>query len=97
MEIVIKLPEATYKVAKDACRLAGCPKDWEALFLDVFWAIGGGRVLPKGHGRLIDADAFKDKITRQRLTFRNVKEYTEMMLRINDAPTIIKADGGDAE
>lgn len=63
MEIVIELPEARYRAIKDVCKIAGWPMDWEAifrdvffegLFRDVFWAIDGGRVLQKGHGRLID-------------------------------------------
>ena len=48
--------------------------------------IANGTPLPKGHGRLIDAKHL-------------VEEHPLAFVRyvINDAPTIIEADGGDAE
>lgn len=60
------------------------------------------RPLPKNHGRLIDADAFIGTIRPiveeddyAGCTFRTVKEL--MTEHIDEAPTIVEAEGGDAE
>ena len=50
--------------------------------------IAKGKPLPKCHGRLIDADA----INRKDVNCANIP-----MNFIDTAPTIIEADGGDAE
>lgn len=97
MEIVIKVSEEIYKVAKNACRLAGCPKDWEEFFLDVLFAIGGGQTLPEGHGRLIDADKIISEAT-ERMKYPANHKYMECVIaHMKLATTIIEADGGDAE
>ena len=58
-------------------------------------AIKNGTVLPKGHGRLIDADAATKDIN----TFQDVfAMYTDNMGKYNivcAAPTVIEADRGD--
>lgn len=66
-------------------------------------------VLPKGHGRLIDADLIAKQYGLGDATKygnKNAKQqdfsYSTMMMyeiadMIDDAPTIIEADGGDAE
>ena len=89
MRLVIDIPDEEYKCVQ----ITGCIGN-ETCIAN---AIYNGTPLPRGHGRLIDADAFQDRLTRQRWTFRSVKEYKEMMLRINDAPTIIEADKGVEE
>ena len=60
------------------------------------------RPLPEKHGRLIDADAFIGTIRPiveeddyAGCTFRTVKEL--MTEHIDEAPTIVEAEGGDAE
>ena len=60
-----------------------------------------GIPLPKGHGRLIDADELKkdDEVTewvsRDALrTGKNLKMFSELFLKkIDDAPTVIEAEG----
>ena len=49
-------------------------------------AVANGTPLPKGHGRLIDADALE--LPSEEMISR---------LLIQFAPTIIEADGGDKE
>lgn len=53
-----------------------------------------GTVLPKGHGRLIDADAYKEKVFRifpcSDRDDSNIRRATELCL--GSAETIIEAD-----
>ena len=52
-EIVIKIPDDVYEAIR--CDL------W-VMHLDLYDAIKNGKVLPKGHGRLIDADDIDNHI-----------------------------------
>ena len=52
---------------------------------EVCYAIQNGTVLPKGHGRLIDADALKEKML-------GTQRYFHIKYDIDEAPTIIEAD-----
>ena len=81
IELVIKIPEEEYKniclMSKDGIGMA--LYDW----------IAHGTPLPKGHGRLIDADA---------LNFN--ADYNEPLISKLDfdcAPTIIEADKAESE
>ena len=72
MEIVINIPKEWYESIMNG--------NSDALNAEF---VKKGIVLPKGHGRLIDADSF---VQKHPLAF--VRDV------INDAPTIIKANGG---
>ena len=74
MEIVITIDEVNYKVA---CDLASdiCPTTFRGL---IYKAIANGTVLPKGHGRLIDAN--------------DVDNHIIGSVDLRDCPTIIEAD-----
>lgn len=78
MEIVIEIPEDEYQNILHTGRASFCAVN----------AIEAGTLLPKGHGRLIDAD-----IAIQKLGDDNEDAYAEFVL--NDAPTIIEADRGE--
>lgn len=58
-----------------------------------------GTPLPKGHGRLIDADALDMKRIDYIVDgYANDKDdCTEFGMMIILAPTLVEADGGDAE
>ena len=73
MKIVIEIPEQIYENAKNGL-LCGSPILTEA--------IKNGTPLPKGHGRLIDADDVTD---------------FEGHYITTDAPTIIEAESEDKE
>lgn len=86
IELVIKIPENIVEGAKSS------PNYYPTYHFEKIWkAIVNGTPLPKGHGRLIDADKLKDDT--QTMTewngdvFRCVTERT-----IDLAPTIIEAD-----
>ena len=75
MQIVIDIPEEVkHKVYNYGLSL--CPSDKEQLV----HAIVNGTPLPKGHGRLIDADKFISE------------HFGEVARLVDDAPTIIEAD-----
>ena len=92
IELVIKIPSEIYEDIKKH-GLCGYCSDREI----VSEAIANGTLLPKGHGRLIDADAYKEKIFRvfpcNDRDDQNIRRSTEMT--ILSAPTIIEADKGE--
>ena len=78
MQIVIELTDEQWKSVQDGT-WCGTKE------------IANGTPLPKGHGRLIDADALIDSLD---VSDRDI--YCKAVIE-EDAPTIIEADGGDAE
>ena len=75
MEIVIKISDEIYKKYMDD----------RTHVTDVLHAVRHGTLLPKGHGRLIDADAMQKY---------QIDTFGQRLLVIDTAPTIIEADGG---
>lgn len=78
MQIVIDIPESKIK---------------DPSSIDLFYMVGAiknGTPLPKGHGRLIDADAFRRKICTYRQTGCGSCKYS--LCCTEDEPTIIEAD-----
>ena len=57
-------------------------------------AIGNGTPLPKGHGRLIDADRLRSMYSINRANFNTVVGIQKW---IDDAPTIIEANRAESE
>lgn len=83
MEIVIKIPEEDYKNGT----LINCFKCYS---IELDKIIYSGTPLPKGHGRLIDADWVKNT-----LDIYVLNEYNGQFIRrsdIDSIPTIIEAD-----
>ena len=88
-EIVIKISEKVYKA------LAHTEFDASLVVNEMRKSIANGTPLPKGHGRLIDADAFGKELHRY-----TEAPYQYALKVFNDAPTIIEAnkeseDNGD--
>lgn len=77
IELVIKIPEEEYEF---------CKKQWDTECLDILMiAVKYGTPLPKGHGRLIDGDALKEKM-------KGTQRYFHIKYDIDEAPPIIEAD-----
>ena len=57
-------------------------------------AVREGASLPKGHGRLIDADRLRSMYSINRANFNTVVGIQKW---IDDAPTIIEADRSESE
>ena len=92
IELVIKLPREQYSLIKQSHRPG------VARFVDkegMMYAIKNGKILYKGHGRLIDADELFDKI--QFADFSNSDDVNTALCSIGDAPTIIEADKAHTE
>jgi hypothetical protein len=79
MEIVIKIPEEEYRNI--------CLMSKNGIGMALYDWIANGTPLPKGHGRLIDADAFGKELHRY-----TEAPYQYALKVFNDAPTIIEAD-----
>lgn len=84
MQIVIDIPEEV-KHNVNAYGLSLCPRDKEQLIN----AIKNGTPLPKGHGRLIDADDVKSYFSD-----REGDDFTAFHFydAVESAPTVIDAD-----
>lgn len=85
MQIVIDMSEHEYEVAlRDG-------------WIHTFYSekIKNGTPLPKGHGRLIDADAIEIDLHNKAFNNAGSKKYYEIVWaykQIHNAPTIIEAD-----
>lgn len=88
IELVIKISEEEYINIKNAVNSLIENGVECASMSKVCLAILDGKSLPKGHGRLIDADA----LNRKDINCANVP-----MNFIDNAPTIIEADRESAE
>lgn len=88
MQIVISIPDDVY----DEC------KGGDVFYPDtggIVWeGVRNGTPLPKGHGRLIDADRLRSMYSINRANFNTVVGIQKW---INDAPTIIEADKAESE
>lgn len=83
MQIVIDISEEDYKILKKRY-------EFDNLFLNYYGKlIMHGTLLPKGHGRLIDADEIIDT-----LGCSDRDMYVKACIE-EDAPTIIEADKED--
>ena len=80
MKIVINIDKEYIKQIDRIRFLIGGKED-RSLQINVINAIKNGAPLPKGHGRLIDADELKKVI--------NQFDYYD---QVSDAPTILEAD-----
>ena len=105
VELVIKIPEECYKqiqkhifsIAYDAIKTKEEKKRVEEIF-NVVLAIKNGTPLPKGHGRLIDADKLNRKKKYCFPTKSGAFSKSEWFIKADDlfsAPTIVEADKGD--
>lgn len=90
MQIVIEIPDEMYKeyVSVNLGRSNG-----KTITYNLLKAIKDGTPLPKGHGRLIDADAIKYNYFMYPET-DNPTKIAVSKDKIDDMPPIIEADGG---
>lgn len=92
MQVVIEIDEERYSDVKNQVK-NGIDNPLKVI-------IASGIPIPKGHGRLIDADAKdlqSELWTFTRYTGIDEAPYEDACLVLDKAPTIVEADGGDAE
>lgn len=101
MQIVIDIPEEEYQTYINHTE-AILDSSIPLVHQDLLMAVINGTPLPKGHGRLIDADAlnisygvFVPKV-KGNVVFGCPADAV-FADELENAPTIIDADGGDAE
>lgn len=83
-QIVIDIDDKTYKAFMELISINLGRSNYKGIIEKCLGAIKHGKVLPKGHGRLIDADY---KVSSDGRTIESVCGYI--------APTIIEADKGE--
>lgn len=91
MKITIDIPEELIIY----CINRNMPVDCEMFARKIIEDIANGTPLPKGHGRLIDADALIKSIEKKSERLKNLDTINGLCGAINliyDAPTIIEAD-----
>ena len=98
MKLVIDIPDEDYEFIKDMRSVViggrgGC----RTIQYNVINAIMNGTPVPKGHGRLIDADALKmdKRVCGDRYLSGSPLFVANKV--IEQAPTIIEADKGEEE
>ena len=86
MQIVIEIDE---KIYNEYMNLAtGRIPTYKAC--DIAWVLKNGTILPKRHGRLIDADYLREDFkTSKKISFA---ERMDISCIVDHAPTIIEAD-----
>ena len=83
MKIVIEIDDEVYKRFMND--YVGCP--------DIIYAVRKGKPLPKNHGRLVDVDELYENTE----IGHDEDGYACVTWKaINDAPTILEADGGES-
>ena len=93
MQIVIDIPEEKYQgIVNMAKEILDASTFCSPRYL--YKAVLNGTPLPKGHGRLIDADTLEE--CKEVLnTIMNECEYAVRMDEIRNVPTIIGADNAE--
>ena len=86
IELVIKIPEGLKKDFES--------EQWTALScMEMKDALTNGTPLPKGHGRLIDADANIKGLSKMKVVDDKDKQSVRFaIIELENAPTIIDAD-----
>ena len=98
MQIVIDIDDMAYKFVQDTAFVedestmfeqTNADRKKTLLLFDILDAIKNGTPLPKGHGRLIDADSMK---TMKNIQSANFNAVALIRLWIDKQDTIIEAD-----
>lgn len=104
IELVIKIDEELYKnIYSDAeIMIYGGMRSSKTLLATLLRSVRNGTSLPKGHGRLIDADAYRKELWEEipNLDYDgSLESYAEgvysAIMSLNDAQTIIETDKGE--
>lgn len=86
IELVIKIPEELYNHTQEY-EVGGFNQENDA---KLFMAIKNGTPLPKGHGKLVDADKAVNDYTNYGIS--HMWDATDLPYIMNECPTILEAD-----
>ena len=95
IEVVIKIPKILYaQIQSDAeIMIYSGMRSWKGVLATLLRSVRNAKPLPKGHGRLIDAD----EIQFENAEFDTYGDYSRAFDAIDQAETIIEADEGVSE
>ena len=85
MKVVIDIPDDVYEEFKEGVQSI-------SNMCIISDAVFDGKPLPKGHGRLIDANALKDIIGQFPRCWEYGQGVTDCLAALIEAPTIIEAE-----
>jgi len=88
MHVVIDIPEEIYSHTQEY-EVGGFNQENDT---KLFMAIKNGTPLPKGHGKLIDADAIIAEATERMKYPANYKYMECVIAHMKLAPTVVEAD-----
>lgn len=88
MQIVIDIDEDLYDTIKNLEVFITTQRSGKRIINGSINAIKNGIRLPKGHGRLIDADAFE----RRFMFDSDIEDMQDVIYALRDYKTIIEAD-----
>ena len=93
VEVLVHMPKEDYMFIKTMVENGYEPPS------SYYYNIASGTVLPKGHGRLIDADEYKEYLYACETNGRplHIMELDERLATVDEAPTIIEADKTESE
>ena len=99
MKLIIDIPEVYYEALRKTDEIISGQRNGKTLMSVIYDAVGNGTPLPKGHGRLIDADAIKPKFCNSNIYNKYGEKgfWYYSVKDMNDAPTIIEADKKESE
>ncbi len=93
-EILIRLEDELY----EQCKNTKLTEENEGFDFHIIKSIANGTVLPKGHGRLIDADAYRKELRKEiHIDYDgSLEPYAEgiysAIMSLDDAPIVLEAD-----
>ncbi len=96
MKIVIDIPEVFYEALKKTDEIVSGQRSGKTFMSVIYNAVANGTPLPKGHGRLIDADTLEE-CKEVMNTIMNECEYAVRMDEVRNVSTIIEADKAESE
>ena len=92
MKLIIDIPDNIYDAIKEAQSIISGQRSGKTLLQILVNSVENGTPLPKGHGRLIDADRLRSMYSINRANFNTVVGIQKW---VDNAPTIIEADKAD--
>ncbi len=90
MQIVIDIPKVFYEALRKTDMIVSGQRSGKTLMSVIYSAVANGTPLPKGHGRLIDADKLEPRDISPEAWYSPMWGFE--LFDIEDAPTIIEAD-----
>lgn len=92
IELIIKIPEVYFEALKKTEEIVSGQRSGKTFMSVIYERVANGTPLPKGHGRLIDADALKmdKKVCGDRYLSKTSLFVANKV--IEQADTIIEAD-----